>query len=171
LDEVDKANEGVDALLLDWLQTARCPVGPGRQVQGVPGNLLVFMTSNEYRPLSPALLRRARRIRVRMPGEETLARIVADLGGCHKDVAKMAVRLFAALRDYEGAEPASPQEVGNFIGDLGLATRVTDVFELAMQWGVTSPETEVELREELPPWLKKATGAVWSEWKRHEGRR
>lgn len=61
LDEVDKTTEATENLLLDFLQYGRVPTAPGEQMQANLENLTVFMTTNDMRPLSDALLRRVRR--------------------------------------------------------------------------------------------------------------
>ena len=63
LDEVDKAPERVEGLLLDVLQTGRVQVRPGSFVEARLDRLLVVLTSNGARPLGDALLRRCRRVR------------------------------------------------------------------------------------------------------------
>lgn len=61
LDEIDKTSEATENLLLDFLQNGRVPVAPGEQIQANLQNLTVFLTTNDMRPLSDALLRRVRR--------------------------------------------------------------------------------------------------------------
>jgi len=71
LDEIDKAPERVEGLLLDVLQTGRVPVRPGVHLEARLDRLIVCLTSNGTRPLGDALLRRCRRVRMTpLPVEE-----------------------------------------------------------------------------------------------------
>lgn len=62
LDEIDKAPESVEYMLLDWLQSGRTPIGPGTFLFANMKNIFVFITSNNFRPMSEPLLRRMRRL-------------------------------------------------------------------------------------------------------------
>ena len=62
IDELDKAPERVDALLLEFLQTGCVYDMKGRMHQADLNKLFVFITSNEMRYLSPPLLRRCLRV-------------------------------------------------------------------------------------------------------------
>jgi MoxR-like ATPase len=64
LDEIDKAPERVEALLLDWLQSGRVPIAPGRHLYTDLSNVIVAITSNDMRPLTDAFMRRVRRVQV-----------------------------------------------------------------------------------------------------------
>lgn len=65
LDELDKAPERVESLLLDALQTGRVPVRPGEHLQLRAERVTVFATSNGARDLTDAFLRRCTRVRMR----------------------------------------------------------------------------------------------------------
>jgi len=69
VDELDKAPERVDALLLDFLQSGRVPLPRGLFFQGNQDHLVVLVTSNKVRELHPALVRRCRRLVMKqLPG-------------------------------------------------------------------------------------------------------
>lgn len=62
LDEIDKSTEACECLLLDFLQYGRVPVAPGVQMQANFDNITIFITTNDMRTLSEALMRRCRRV-------------------------------------------------------------------------------------------------------------
>ena len=69
LDELDKASEEIDTLLLDFFQNGRLSDPMFGEVIAVPGNLIVIITSNEQRELNDALYRRMRYIRLMYPDQ------------------------------------------------------------------------------------------------------
>lgn len=58
LDEIDKAKERVDTLLLDFIQNCRITDVNGNLVYGNPDNVYVFLTTNEKREVIEPLQRR-----------------------------------------------------------------------------------------------------------------
>ena len=62
LDEIDKAPERTENLLLDWLQTGRVPIQPGVHLYTNLERVITFITSNGFRDLSIATTRRAARV-------------------------------------------------------------------------------------------------------------
>lgn len=77
LDEIDKADESIDVLLLDLIQNGRIsdPIlknfndGIG-EIKANLNNLIIVITSNEERPLNKALPRRLRKIRMHHPNPD-----------------------------------------------------------------------------------------------------
>lgn len=67
LDELDKANEEIDTLLLDYFQNGRLSDPMFGEVIAKPENLIVIITSNEQRDLNDALYRRLRYVRLMYP--------------------------------------------------------------------------------------------------------
>lgn len=89
LDEVDKVQERTEYLLLDFLQTGRVPVRPGVQIQADVKNIIVFLTSNASRPLSDALLRRVRRVRMQPMLAATMVELASGTTGVPIGVVKL----------------------------------------------------------------------------------
>ena len=77
LDEIDKASPEVDAYLLDFLQSSRI-YDSNMEELVVPSDVKfwVFLTSNDERDLSDALMRRVRRVTVDRPSRSTVARVL-----------------------------------------------------------------------------------------------
>jgi MoxR-like ATPase len=76
LDELDKANEKIDAFLLEFLQagTLNLPhIGANR---ANPANLIVILTKNDQRLVTPPLLRRVRSVTIGYPAPMVEMRIL-----------------------------------------------------------------------------------------------
>lgn len=58
IDELDKAKDKVDTLLLDYIQNGRVTTPEGELFEGKPENIRLFITTNEKRELQDPLLRR-----------------------------------------------------------------------------------------------------------------
>jgi MoxR-like ATPase len=79
LDELDKATEEIDVLLLDFLQNGRLTDPLFGEVVANMHNLLVIITSNEQRELNDALYRRLRYVRLPYPTPDRQLRILRDM--------------------------------------------------------------------------------------------
>lgn len=159
LDEVDKVPERTEMLLLDFLQSGRVPVRPGEHVQANPANLYVFLTSNGVRPLSDALLRRCRRVRLNPLPVETVIELIIAKTGAAPGVVRTAVKAARAIAEAEGNPNLSLQEMGHLVADLALARSADDVRELLAQWAART-EAGAEVAR------KCNVGPLWAELKR-----
>ncbi len=153
LDEVDKAPERAEYLLLDFLQSGRVPVAPGVQLQARVDRLLVFVTSNATRDLSDAFLRRVRRVRMRALPVAVQDRIVRDaVPETAAGVITLANRAARAIR-----ADVSVQELRSLCTDMAHAESCADVRLLLAQWAARTAEEETAARaSDLAP-------AVWAE--------
>jgi MoxR-like ATPase len=133
VDELDKAPERVDALLLEFLQEARVIDPFGRPVTGHPENLWVFITSNGLRPLSEPLLRRAFRLRQAFLPVGVEARLLRKQTGARAEAVRIVLSLGKAIRE-RGASSPSLQEMRNLLEDLRVADSPADVATLIEGW-------------------------------------
>lgn len=108
LDEIDKASPEVDAYLLDFLQSRRIHDSNMEELV-VPSDVKfwVFLTSNEERELSDALMRRVRRITVDRPSRSTVANVL----GIKEDTALLDV--------WELTEKLAISQMKNYLEDGG----------------------------------------------------
>lgn len=67
LDELDKADESIDVLLLDLIQNARISDPYFGNIKGDPKNIIIAITSNEEREINKALYRRVRKVPLKHP--------------------------------------------------------------------------------------------------------
>lgn len=77
LDEIDKSSPEVDSYLLDFLQSRRIHDSTMQELN-IPTDVKfwVFMTSNNERDLSDALMRRVKRFNVERPSRSTVAAVL-----------------------------------------------------------------------------------------------
>lgn len=155
LDEIDKAPERTEALLLDWLQSGRVPVRPGVQLRTRLEHVLVVLTSNGIRPLGDALLRRCRRVQMQPLPRETQARLVAERSGCTPGVATLLVRLAGVVGETQRAV-VSLQECARCANELSLAESCEDAVSIARGWLARSDAG----RAAITP---KSVAALWAE--------
>ncbi len=141
LDELDKAPEPVEALLLDWLQSGRVPVKPGEHLITRLDRVLVFITSNSTRPHSDALVRRCRRLRMAPMADELRVRLAAERSGAPIGVVRLIDRACLVVARVEGNEALSLQETSHACREAWeLATSVEDVAEIISAWAVRTAE-------------------------------
>jgi MoxR-like ATPase len=139
LDELDKAPERVEALLLDALQSGRVPVAPGRHVRAYPERLIVALTSNGQRQHSDALLRRVRRVRMAPLPVDVLDRLTAARAGVPLAVVRHASKLARNACELDG-QVLSLQELAHLAHDLWTVAESADDCRLLLeQWGARGP--------------------------------
>lgn len=134
IDELDKAPERVDALLLDVLQTGRVPVRPGEHVRISLDSTVFVLTSNGARPHLDALLRRVRRVRMRPLPVDILDQLARDRSGAPTAVVTVASKLARAIAATDGAV-LSVQELEYLCRDLWSVAASADECRLLLsQW-------------------------------------
>ena len=108
LDEIDKSSPEVDSYLLDFLQSRRIHDSNMEELV-VPSDVKfwVFLTSNDERELSDALMRRVRRITVARPERTTVAKVL----GIQEDAALLDV--------WELTEKLAISQLRNYLEDGG----------------------------------------------------
>jgi hypothetical protein len=129
LDEIDKASPEVDTYLLDFLQSRRIH-DSNMQELIVPTDVKfwVFLTSNDERELSDALMRRVRRITVDRPSRATVAEVLGIKESCALlDVWELSEKLaISQLRSYleDGGDPQDLDTdiLSQYVDDLHLGT-------------------------------------------------
>lgn len=149
LDEIDKAPERTEYLLLDFLQTGRVPIRPGVHIQARRENLVCVLTSNDARPLSDPLLRRCRRFMMNPLPPTTVAQIISERLGVSLDLTKQIVRL--------AAPEVSLQEITNAVADCLAAPSFAAAVFVASQW----------LRRDGSQIAKKNFAPAWGEIMKH----
>lgn len=155
LDELDKAPERVEGLLLDVLQTGRVPVRPGQYLEARLDRLVVFATTNDQRPLGDALLRRFRRVRMTPLPVDEVNRLAALRTGAPTGVITLGTRAARDVASSEGNHALSLQEICGLLRDVWhVATDIHDVRELLAQHAARTPRgaayaTKVQLAAAL----------------------
>lgn len=157
LDELDKASEATENLLLDFLQSGRVPTAPGQQIQADLDLLEVFITSNNVRPLSEALLRRGRRVWMQPLPFEQQAAIIAEKTGAAPGFVRLAWRAAISIAEAEGNDALSLQEGWNLIEELLTCSSMEEVRSAYSGWAVRREEGLEALR------ASTQLAAVWGE--------
>jgi len=146
IDELDKAPERVDALLLDFLQSARVPYAGGTLV-GNKDNLLVFITSNAVREPHPALVRRCRRLKMTELDKNVFDNLLVSNTQVSLAVARQ-VRRICRIVAAEDVQTASLQEAINFCEELKFVKSTAEVAMAAKGWAVRGSKGENYLASE-----------------------
>ena len=161
LDELDKAPESVEALLLDWLQSGRVPVRPGEHLQTRLDKVIVVITSNGTRPHTDALLRRCRRLRLGPMPEELRVRLAADRSGAPTGVARLVDRACQIVAQAEGNEALSLQEIAHACHEAwAVAQSTAEVREALRSWAARTDEGASAVDR---PEIERLVGAIWGE--------
>ena len=145
LDEIDKASPEVDAYLLDFLQSRRIHDSNMEELV-VPSDVKfwVFLTSNDERDLSDALMRRVRRVTVARPERAIVAKVLgieenATLLDIWDLTAKLAI---SQMRSYleDGGDPQNIDLdiLSQYVDDL------PDLSTLAEQKAECSVDPEID---------------------------
>ena len=144
LDEIDKSSPEVDSYLLDFLQSRRIHDSNMEEIV-IPSDVKfwVFLTSNDERELSDALMRRVRRITVARPERTTVAKVL----GIQEDAALLDVwdltekLAISQLRNYleDGGDPQNLDLdiLSQYVDDL------PDLNNLGQQKAELSVDSEV----------------------------
>lgn len=141
LDELDKAPDSVEALLLDWLQSGRVPVRPGEHLTTRLDRVLVIITSNGQRPHTDALLRRCRRLRMPPMAEDLRVRLAQERSGAPMGVVRLIDRACQMVARAEGNEALSLQEVAHACREAWeVTTSAAEVAETLRAWAARTDE-------------------------------
>jgi len=133
IDELDKAPERVDALLLEFLQTGRVYGAFGEVWQANLDNLYVIITDNGIRPIAEPLLRRVFRYHMPYLPAHVEADIIRKQSGAGAGVCRLIVSMATAIRE-RGASSPSLQECVRLAQSLPLAENAGDVEMLLRGW-------------------------------------
>jgi MoxR-like ATPase len=161
LDELDKAPESVEALLLDWLQSGRVPVRPGEHLQTRLDRVLVVITSNGARPHTDALLRRCRRLRMQPMPAELRVELAAARSGAPAGVVKLIDRACQIVARAEGNEALSLQEIAHACHEAWhVASSAEAVAETLRAWAARTDEGALAVDT---PEVRRLVAAIWGE--------
>jgi adenylate kinase family enzyme len=118
LDEFDKTRPSADALLLDFLQNCRLSLYLHDEltvVKGNPQNLVVFLTSNDFREFSEPLIRRLTVVTLQPPKPDIMYRVLSERFG--EDVAMLLTQVYEDTVNAKCRKPATIPELLEF-GEL-----------------------------------------------------
>lgn len=110
VDEIDKSTESAESLLLDFLQYGRVHMPDGSVVQGVPGNITVFITSNNLRPVLEPTARRCYRVEMTYLPADIERDLIRKATGAPLGLIDEVIRIATVVRT-NGATSVSLQEM------------------------------------------------------------
>ena len=162
IDEMDKAPERAETLLLDFLQTGRVHGPNGEVWQGVLKNLYIFITTNGLRPLMEPTLRRGFRLKMEFLPTNVEADILRKGTGAPTGAIRAVVRMANVIRT-KGVTSVSLQEMRHLLEDMTVAKSTADVAVLLRGWLIKDAADSAALDGEFGG---KAAAVLWGEWRR-----
>ena len=124
IDELDKASERIDALLLDFIQNCRINDEQGNLIYGNPENITLFITSNQMRDIIDPLSRRVLKVHLDfLPAEVEASLLSNGTGEYHIDSARAFVREYVSYEPmvYENAKLQKLiVKIANYLRSHGL---------------------------------------------------
>tara|TARA_R110000751_G_scaffold139490_3_gene243228 strand:- start:91 stop:963 length:873 start_codon:yes stop_codon:yes gene_type:complete len=167
LDEIDKAPERTEYLLLDWLQTGRVPIKPGVHLQTDMNMVMTFITSNGARDLSEATKRRAARIMMNPLPVRQQEQLIRAKTGLDKGFVRLLWKLARAVAESEKNNALSIQEgIRLALSVWQHAEGVDDLKLLLSHWAARSQQGRTAIAQNKFDDLVRPT---WAELKRARG--
>lgn len=188
IDELDKAREKVDTLLLDFVQNCRTTNPDDQFVYGKSENIWLFVTTNEKRQLTDALLRRMFKMRIQHLPPDIEKKLMAvnnseyfidkqrqflinylnltefkELTETQQGVINIVHSAARSLR--KAKLDISLYEMKNFLLALSLCTDNSDVEMLVFAWLVRDEEYEKFLNREHKS-IRNFANNIWGEYQK-----
>jgi MoxR-like ATPase len=160
VDEVDKLNEHTTNFFLRYLDKKELVVHslnePGRsKVLKARAPLFIFLTSNEYKRLDTAFMRRTVWLDLKFPSESTLASIVEHSVGVPADFAARVARIVVQLRELNlEKKPAIAEAIewARALVDVSGGRITPDAIDVTIGFLAKYPEDEAIVKEALRRW-------------------
>lgn len=160
VDEVDKLNEHTTNFFLRYLDKKELVVHnldqPGQsEVLRAKSPLFIFLTSNEYKRLDTAFMRRTVWLDLDFPSEAGLASIVETTVGVPHDFAVRIARIVTQLRELSlEKKPAIAEAIewARALIDVGEGRITPETVEVTIGFLAKYPEDEAIVKEALRRW-------------------
>lgn len=158
VDEVDKLNEHTTNFFLRYLDRKELIVhnlAEGKKAIKARSPLFIFLTSNEYKRLDPAFMRRICWIDLSFPSEEVMAQILQRAVGVPADFAARVARLLVQLRTLSlEKKPAISEGIEwcRALVDCGEGQITRETLEVTLGFLAKYKEDEALIKEALQRW-------------------
>lgn len=160
VDEVDKLNEHTTNFFLRYLDKKELVVHnldqPGQtKILRAKAPLFVFLTSNEYKRLDTAFMRRTVWLDLTFPSEAALASIVETAVGVPQDFAVRVSRIIMQLRQLNmEKKPAIAEAIewARALVDVGDGRITPETVDVTIGFLAKYPEDEAIVKEALRRW-------------------
>lgn len=134
LDEIDKTEDRTHVLCYDFLQNGRAQFEPGKFIQGNVHNIIFCATSNDTKPLYPALVRRFMRREFKELKPDVLEVVLCCMTELPPPVVKPIITEAKALAAADKRK-LTLQEMANLLGDMrDLVECTEDVGAILSGW-------------------------------------
>ncbi|MGC8848707.1 MAG: AAA family ATPase, partial [Conexivisphaera sp.] len=150
IDEFDKTRPSADALLLDYLQSARVSMYLGGEedvIEGRKDNLVVLLTSNNFREFSEPLMRRLITIDMKPLSPEEVERLLRERFSDER-IISVLMSIYRAGLHARLKKPVTLQELAQ-AGQMMLSAPSVPVNEIIYAFIVKDPEDFASLQEAL----------------------
>lgn len=160
VDEVDKLNEHTTNFFLRYLDKKELVVhnlsaGGTKKILKAKAPLFIFLTSNEYKRLDTAFMRRTVWLDLRFPAEAALASIVQTSVGVPPDFAARVARVVMQLRQLNMEKrPAIAEAIEwtRALTDVGDGRITPEAIDVTIGFLAKYPEDEAIVKEALHRW-------------------
>ena len=161
LDEIDKAPERTEYLLLDWLQTGRVPIQPGLHLQTNLNKVMTFITSNNHRDLNDATKRRAARVMMNPLPVQKQEQLIRSKTGLDKGFIRLLWKLAREVAESEKNNALSIQEgIRLALAIWQHAENADDLKLLLSHWAARSQQGRTAIAQNN---FERTVNATWSE--------
>ena len=160
VDEVDKLNETTSNFFLRYLDKKELIVhdlAADDKVLKAQAPIYVFLTSNDYRELDPAFMRRVAWMELKFPTEEELAKILSARTGLTSEAARRLAYLVLRLRELPLKKKPSVGEAIEWAQALILASDgqlTLDAVHMTLGLLLKFPQDEQKGWEVIRSWVK-----------------
>lgn len=158
VDEVDKLNEHTTNFFLRYLDRKEMVVhnlAGEKQTLRARAPLFIFLTSNEYKKLDPAFMRRTVWLDLSFPDENVLAEILRHTVGVPLDFAARVARIIHQVRQLNLEKRPSIAEAIEWtraLVDISNGAISPQSIDVTIGFLVKWPEDEVIVKEALRRW-------------------
>jgi MoxR-like ATPase len=161
VDEIDKLNESTTNFFLRYLDKKELVIhdlDADDKVLKARASIYIFLTSNEYRELDPAIMRRIVWIELSFPSEDALTRIIEEKVKIHTAMARRISFIINRLRQLPLKKKPSIGEVLDWISALLVETngKTLSLDAIQVTLGLLLKYTEDERKgwEEIKSWVE-----------------
>jgi MoxR-like ATPase len=160
VDEVDKLNEHTTNFFLRYLDKKELVAhnlaeGGQRKVLRAKAPLFIFLTSNEYKRLDTAFMRRTVWLDLRFPSEAALATIIQSAVGVPTDFATRVSRIIIQLRQLNMEKRPAIAEAIEWtmaLVDVSEGRITPETVDVTIGFLAKYPEDEAIVKEALSRW-------------------
>lgn len=145
LDELDKAPERTEHLLLRFLQEGLVTLPGGEEVRRGPHRLLVVATSNGTRDHGEALLRRCARVRVQFLPEDQEISLLCGWTGYSEVVVRVMRKLAHPVAERDG-QRLTAQELRSIMDGLAVCQTYENLADLLAAYAARGTKGAAYLR-------------------------